>query len=333
MSRARFTREVGGPRAVTLVLGAGVSIDRGAPAWRALSRDLYTKAFGEAPPALSSDAADPLSDPMALELVRAHLGEASFAAALRRRLYARSGGRFRRLPPGATLAAVADVVRAQQASPSRRLLRVVSFNADDHLEREVHRGKGWLGAPIAWPIARESQPPRALGKGGRPPVPVYHVHGFLPRDAEGARRAWQDAPDTLVFADDEYWASVAEPLSFPNRVLAAALHDSVCVFVGTSMRDHNLLRGLGLRRFAHLRDARAAGRGDASVTRALARHFWLTSEAPSPLAEVLERRGVTSVLCDWRTGDAAELLRRALLPRAVGAHGVRPPPSDGQARD
>lgn len=332
MSRARFLRDVGGPRAVTLILGAGVSFDRGAPAWRALSRDLYRKAFGEIPPSLAADAADAFIDPMALELVRERLGTVAFATALRRRLYARAGGRFERLPTAATLSAVADIVRAQQAAASRRLARVVTFNADDHLEREVHRGRGWLAAPIAWPIARESQPPRASGRGGRAPVPVYHVHGFLPRDAARARRAWQDAPDTLVFADDEYWASVAEPMSFPNRVLAAALHDSVCVFVGTSMRDPNVLRWLGLRMLAHLRDARGAGRDDESVARAVSRHFWLTGDAPSPLSRVLERRGVTRVEVDFRSGDAAELLRRALLPRRAGQHGVRRGSADAEAR-
>ncbi len=301
-------------RAVTLVLGAGVSFDRGAPTWRALTRELYLKAFGELPAALEGDAADAFVDPMALELVRDRLGEASFATALRRRLYP-SSGKFVRLPASSTLAALAEIVRAQQSSASRRLTRIVSFNADDHLEREVHRGRDWLAAPIAWPIARESQPPRATGRGGRAPVPVYHVHGFLPRDPERAQRAWQDAPDTLVFADDEYWASMAEPLSFPNRVLAAALHDSVCVFVGTSMRDLNVLRWLGLRQTAHVRDARAAGRDEASSQRALSRHFWLTGDSPSPLSRVLERRGVARVEVELRAGEAADLLRRALLPR------------------
>lgn len=330
MSRARFLRDAGGARPFTLIVGAGVSLDRGAPGWRKLSRELYQKAFGALPAALEGDAADGLVDPMAFELVREKLGASAFANSLRRRLYA-SSGRFQRLPATCTLAAIADIVRAQQASSARRLVRVISFNADDHLEHEVHRGRGWLSAPVAWPIARESQPPRTLGRGGRAPVPIYHVHGFLPRDPAMARRAWQDAPDTLVFADDEYWGSMAEPLSFPNRVLASALHDSVCVFVGMSMRDFNVLRWLGLRFVAHARDAASAKRGKESLARALTRHFWLTGDAPSPLSMVLERRGVSRVPVVFRSGDAAEVLRRALFPRRVSTVGVPPEAPDAEA--
>ena len=72
-------------------------------------------------------------------------------------------------------------------------------------------------------------------------MPIYHIHGYLPR----VRKSGRDAPDTLVFTDRQYWDSVASPASFANRVMANALHDSHCVFVGLSMTDVNLMRWLG----------------------------------------------------------------------------------------
>ena len=68
------------------------------------------------------------------------------------------------------------------------------------------------------------------------------MHGYLPQRASAP---WHEpAPDALVFTDAQYWASSASPHSYANRVMATALHDSHCVFVGTSMSDVNVLRWL-----------------------------------------------------------------------------------------
>jgi hypothetical protein len=130
---------------------------------------------------------------------------------------------------------------------------------------------------------------------------VYHVHGFLPRD--GAARRWRDAPDTLVFTDAEYWATAASPLTFANRVMAQALHDSSCVFVGVSMTDVNLMRWLGVRYNAIKDDIAAQGlhSGNASRARsreALLRHFWIRRDESDPtglISDLLLARGIRSV--------------------------------------
>ena len=330
--RARLKRAVG-ERPVTFVLGAGVSRSLGVPDWRALTRLLWSKAHGaERLPSFLRDehaalertvewakknegdafatrlclsTVHPLADQMALELVKLVLDEKderAFAAHIRSALYPKSA----RAPgPGDTLGVLARLLVAEQTAARRRVVRVITLNADDHLETAANRGHSALRDPVLWPIARESGHPRASnGAGGKPPIPVYHVHGFLPR--EGSAPKWRDAPDTLVFTDSEYWATVASPLSFANRVFAQALHDSSCVFVGVSMTDVNLIRWLGARYNAICDDKREQARTVGSRERrektrgsmraALARHFWIRPSDPERVVgDLLRERGVTSV--------------------------------------
>jgi hypothetical protein len=247
--------------------------------------------------------------------------EARFAELLRHALY--DG-----LKPDAsnpTLDALASVLRREFRHPERRILRVITFNADDLLERATNRGTGrdplGLREPVVWPIARESAHPRRAEHPYPPPIPLYHVHGFLPSRTPHGSRA-HDAADALVFTDQQYWASVATPLSFANRVLANALHDGHCVFVGLSMTDLNLHRWLGTRSAELGRDKtsqyeRQAGpegpdpaRLRDAHRRALERHYWITT-SPEPhgvLHEHLEARGVRSVVLERGWSELPALL-------------------------
>ena len=187
--------------------------------------------------------------------------------------------------------------------------------------------------PLLKPLVRASHhPERGLGE---QPLPLYHLHGYLPQrtrragHAQGAR--WhEEAPDALVFTDAQYWASVAEPMSFANRVMSFVLHDSRCVFLGLSMTDLNLLRWLALRaqeveadkatQFA--RDAASPARVLRAQRQALCRHFWIraASKPDSPeasatafLSRYLEVRGVRSVELPGGWPELPALLD-ALLP-------------------
>jgi len=345
-----LARVAGG--AVTLVLGAGVSMPRCVPSWLDLAADLWKGTLGPCPPWLTTARDDwqqlqrcrellagqvppaflerlnaspapphPLALPIVFEEVQAELSrqrrqrlrseaddlDDTFAGELRDAMY-----RFERPARGDTLATLAEVIRREQRSARRRLVRVITFNADDLLEREVHKGLDpESDAPIAWIIARASHTPSSgAGLHDLPPVPVYHVHGFLPREPE--ERWWIDAPDTLVFTEAQYWQSVASPLSFANRVMAAALHDSHCLFIGMSMTDINVMRWLGVRsgEIVADRDAQrraAPGKAEASAEYlehlALAQHLWIRTASADPTGLVskhLRRRGVRSVeLSAW----------------------------------
>lgn len=324
-------------RAITFVLGAGVSKSRGVPDWRELTRHLWGNLLGvKQMPAWLQDGRDalervrtwaaqnespevatrlcfetphPLADQIAIELLREHVDdEPKFVKELRSALYATA---TRPKLANDTLGVLAKVLVAEQQREQRRVVRVITFNADDHLEAETNRGHNGRRDPVVWPVSRESGHPRvSRGAHGKAPIPIYHLHGFLPRD--GGVRPWSDAPDTLVFADAEYWATVASPLTFANRVMAQALHDSSCVFVGLSMHDVNLIRWLGVRYNAICDDVfsqdayRAPDKRKDARSRArdaLLRHFWIRTEQSDPhglIGEILLQRGVRSVpLSAW----------------------------------
>ncbi|MCZ7678117.1 MAG: SIR2 family protein [Sandaracinaceae bacterium] len=326
---------------ITLFLGAGISHSRGVPLWHDVVRrmaewvvggdadgELLERARGAVRAALGEQVASrvmlkshPLEPQLALEWMKAKLedeevragvaariggGDASFVGLLRRALYER----VRRTGDGAdALSAVASAVRVEHGRwPLRRLVRVITLNADDLLEREVCAD----GVERLTPIARPSRSPERGDPARPPPIPIYHVHGFLPEDAgapEGSGR-------TLVFTDDELWSTTSHPLSFANRVVANALHDSQCVFAGLSMHDVNLMRWLAVRFEEVVRDASA--HGDPDAVRRLHRHFWIHTADDDPtgiVSDVLALRGVRSVeLASWRDRGFADLLRACFPP-------------------
>ncbi len=351
---------------ITLVLGAGVSIPRGIPSWDRLVTSVWRAVFRETPSwkaqpsedvaaleairtslAGSVDAktidrielwrpdAPGLAMQIALELVEAELERRHHAEGA----YAELGphGEFARLLKDAlyaevhkpdepdTLQLLADILRQEHLRERRRIKRVITFNVDDLLEREVHDGGNDRSAPVLWPIPRASSHiRRSRGANDSAPIPTYHVHGFLPSAPDAP---WHtEAPDTLVFTDAQYWASVSEPMSFANRVLANALHDSHCVFLGLSMSDINLLRWLGFRYNEIVEDKQRQFERSPNATvhsiataqrRALERHFWIRPDHNDPyglMSRLLHTRGVLPVPIERWGSPLTELLKACFDP-------------------
>lgn len=293
---------------ITLVLGAGVSMPRGIPSWPGLVRTMWKEAFGEEPgddvlPA-SGNPGHPLTLPIAFEHLEEELGLAKFRRMMRKLLQG-----TRAPSTGDTLRPIASVIRREQARTHPRIQRVITFNADDLLERELHDDPDDLRrAPIIWPIVRESgNVRRERGFGNRPPIPVYHLHGFVPSHE---RWLWhEEAAESLIFTDAQYWSSVASPSSFANRVMMHALHDSHCVFIGMSMNDINLMRWFALRAAAISGDkaaqyAKKKRSGREARARALGRHHWFrkrpAKDASDLIGTHLARRGIRAIdVDDW----------------------------------
>jgi hypothetical protein len=225
--------------------------------------------------------------------------------------------------PDTSLSVVARLlVRERRRGAESRIARVVTFNADDMLERATN-ALADESEVVLWPIVRGSE--RPLRK--QPAIPVYHAHGFLPSDREGRK----DAPESLVFTDLQYWNTVAEPTTFANRTLAHALHDGPCIFLGLSMTDVNLARWLALRTIeiteakARQFEGETKAKRDQATRDALVQHYWVrptvnandpnASRAPDLVSEWLHRRGVKTVeISSWRDGSL-----RALFEGAFGA--------------
>ena len=302
---------------LTVVLGAGVSVGHGLPPWGALVAKLWQQTYGDPVPAwLTSGEIEPhpLAFQMALEGIEEAWRRSSdrdpmraaqnqLAAMLQSALYD-SLSEPQQVEDDTLLTLVAALRGAQkQAVPAIR--RVITFNVDDLVEWWANRGTS-PGRPVVWPVPRASFHPRlSRAANDQRPIPIYHLHGYLPRQHKG-KAGWRAAPDTLVFTDAQYWDSLSNPSSFANRVFLGALQDSRCVFVGLSMRDVNLMRWLGQRycevesdKLGQVRngslDAGDVGEG---LRRTLDRHFWIRTRDTDPSGFVsmhLERRGISSV--------------------------------------
>lgn len=308
---------------ITLVLGAGVSLPRGLPSWGRLVGQLWAQTFADEP--LPKDATGlPQFLPLALDLISRKVGGERFTELLRQTLYEKVAllDRGWLASSDETLAVIARLLVQQRAQEAdRRLLRVISFNVDDLVERAVKV----LAPPqrTLKPIARASHHPER-GRGEQA-LPIYHLHGFLPQEPE--RRWHQDAGDSLVFTDSQYWSSVASPMSFANRVMSFALHDSRCVFIGCSMTDINVLRWLAVRaneieadketQFQHHPDGADGSRSRRAAQQAVQRHFWIrpdTDDAQGFLGRCLAIRGVHCVPIDSWTGSSFRELVAQCFP-------------------
>ncbi len=305
------------PGRVTLLLGAGISIPAKIADWASLAKRIDP----------SIDVADarlraevPLLFQMAFERLAAR--DPRFQDTLRAALYRDAIAPDRAwldANADSSLAVFARLLVAERRRPRSRVERVVTFNADDLLESAVDALRD-ESERVLWPIVRGSDRPFR----DEPAIPVYHAHGFLPRDPSSRK----DAPESLVFTDLQYWSTVAEPSSFANRVLANALHDGPCVFVGLSMTDVNLARWLALRTL-EVQDAKARQFVDASPRElasktqdALVQHFWVrpavdpsdpnASRAPELISEWLYARGVKTVeITSWRDRSLRALIEGA----------------------
>jgi hypothetical protein len=256
------------------------------------------------------------------ELASRKLGEREFAQALSACLYGdldevALDEAASRQPP-TSLGAIARVLAAEVAGGDRRVVRVITFNADRLLERSVHaawcangRPSGdTLGPTPVRHITRPSQQPAETLRG---PIPVYHLHGEVPQDQRDVERM-PSFEHTLVFTDSQYWSTTTSLLSLPNTIMGAALHDSTCIFVGLSMTDANVLRWLALRALEFATDIEQWGsrrRDSADVrsemSRHLRRHFWIRPPSDDPsglLSEFLDARGVVAVEVDDWTGPS-----------------------------
>lgn len=74
-------------------------------------------------------------------------------------------------------------------------------------------------------------------------LPIYHVHGFLPENAD----KYQDLDkSTLVFSEEGYHLIYSEAYHWSNLVQLMNLRENNCLMIGLSMTDPNLRRLLDI---------------------------------------------------------------------------------------
>jgi hypothetical protein len=78
-------------------------------------------------------------------------------------------------------------------------------------------------------------------------LPVYHVHGYVPIEAEGS------TPEEIVFTEEQYHLAAQDAYSWANLIQIKCLCSSVGLMVGLSLADRNMRRLLDAIRKASLR--------------------------------------------------------------------------------
>jgi SIR2-like domain len=203
-----------GAERITFVLGAGASMEAGLPSWRALVRDLLhdvaPRSLTGADRAAWLDAvAESGVQGMAATARAFSRGDAEFVRRVQHHVY--RGRTEEHFDPGPL---VREVAAWKRDHPG---VQLATFNYDSLLERALQDA----GLAVE---AREDDQPEPEGV-----AVVRHLHGRLTGSGD----------DAIVLTEGDYarWPAGG----WQDRFMAGAL-DGLCVFVGLSFTDQNLLR-------------------------------------------------------------------------------------------
>jgi NAD-dependent SIR2 family protein deacetylase len=205
---------------ITLVVGAGASMEAGLPSWGELIDRLLDDIAQERFSEVRSEWVEAMRDESvtaAAAVVRAlSAGEAAFVDRVRAALY---GGR--------PTTAHQPQALAQQVGWLKRLLgselRIVTGNYDGLIESALAAS----GLDVHSYIQGREEPPGSAA--------VYHLHGRLIPSYPRTGR--------IVLTEADY-AHVQQERSWQDGFMRQCFEESLCVFVGASLTDPNLIRWL-----------------------------------------------------------------------------------------
>ena len=213
---------------LVIFCGAGVSMSAGIPGWKVFLRGLLSDFFdqtGKSWAALEQRSSSlakvyqeyfDLSPIIVAQYLKNSLGS-DFQRTVRDALYANAPR------PSPLIDSICELCRPQRER--RALGSIVNFNFDDLIEQNLEANKIRHQA-----IFKEGQRPAPFE------LPIYHVHGYLPRDAD------PDLTADIVFSEDAYHSKFIDPFSWSNLTQLNQLHQSTCLFIGLGLTDPNLRR-------------------------------------------------------------------------------------------
>ncbi|HEY9274436.1 TIR domain-containing protein [Achromobacter sp.] len=211
---------------LTLVCGAGVSVGAGIPVWN----DLLLKLLESMIERLSKDRSLDFGSNAAEEFSKRHGASSLILGKYLKNNLGRDFGKkvrdalYSAKPTTCGLIdAIVDASRPQR--DGKPLDSIVTFNFDALIEENLSaaniRNRGIYTESI-------KHDPNEL--------PVYHVHGYLPRTGK-----IPEGTD-IVFSEDAYHGQFIDPFSWSNLIQLNKLTQNTCLFVGVSLTDPNLRR-------------------------------------------------------------------------------------------
>ena len=211
---------------LTLVCGAGISIAAGVPSWNNLLARLLDKMLQGLSTAHSISLNSETTAAVQLELGKSSsliLGKYlknnlrdDFEKEVRASLYSSmvDGSRL--------IHSIANLARPQREA--KPLESIITFNFDDIIETALDTAAVPHKSIFSELINHDAHQ-----------IPIYHVHGYLPRSGE--------IPETeLVFSEDAYHSQFIDPFSWSNMMQLNKLSTMTCLFVGISLTDPNMRR-------------------------------------------------------------------------------------------
>jgi hypothetical protein len=211
---------------LTLVCGAGASVEAGVPAWNDLLLVLLERMMER----IAKDHSLDLGKRAAKDFQRRHgtsslilgkylkntLGN-DFSLEMRDALYKGAPRKSKLIESIVTLS------RPQR--DGRPLDSIITFNFDCLIEENLDAGDIPNKAIFSEAVGHDSNE-----------IPVYHVHGYLPRGGP------IPAGSELVFSEDAYHGQFIDPFSWSNLIQLNKLTQNTCLFVGVSLTDPNMRR-------------------------------------------------------------------------------------------
>lgn len=218
---------------LTLVLGAGVSQSCKLPSWEQLLKDLFLSC-GQSPnqppssPTIISELFSNIFKPSPLVMAKYVQNKLmsgkgrknkDFPGTVRNALY-----RFVDKEPSDLLDSLWEFCYPDKQEG--KLAAVVTYNYDSLIEEGFEPLYTGRVESIYWPKQHYE----------KDQIPVYHVHGYLPRKGTLTRQ------HKIILSEESYHKQYANVYDWSNLVQIENFKNMTCLFIGLSFTDPNLRR-------------------------------------------------------------------------------------------